>query len=99
MFKEEDVSAWLKNRKLQDTSSNREKFYNNKLHNWSNRKYFVLEDLEDDADPDFSKYMGCQIKEKRADGEIVSVFTGAKFTDKNGKQKRAKPFNFVYLSL
>lgn len=99
LFKEEDVSAWLKNRKLQDTSSNREEFYNNNLHNWSNRKYFVLEDLEDDTDPDFSKYIGCQIKEKRADGEIVSVFTGAKFTDKNGKQKRAKPFNFVYLSL
>lgn len=63
-------------------------YYNHKLSEWANKRYFVLEEY-----PEFYKYINCSILEKR-DSKYEGILTGKK---KEGSNRRNKSRNDDYL--
>ena len=100
-YSDSQYKEWLANQrkkdpKYPDDKTSREMFYNLKLRSSSIKKYYVLEDITEETDPGFLKYINCSVKVKR-DGGYESVFAGKVCLGKDGKQYRAKGRYMVYL--
>ena len=90
-------ASWLKklqknDPQVQDSETMRQEFFNGELRKWAIRKYFVLEEISPNTDPDFKAYLNCRVLEVRADG-IKPIFSPT--VKEEGK--RSRPANFIYL--
>lgn len=97
MFKKpKDYRDYIKKKGLPDDKNSWISFYDNQLINWTQRKYFVLEDLSGEEATKYNKYLNCSVKVMRGD-DCDSIFSGKKKTDIKGKTKRAFSFSCRYI--
>ncbi len=96
-WKNTRYAKWIKEKQkkdpqVQDSETTRRQFFDAELRKWTIRKYFVLEEISPDADPDFKRYLNCRVLEKRDDG-YKSVFA----PKVNKKGNKSRPPNYIYL--